>query len=120
MKVAAISEKTFQRQVIELAEALRWRVVHFRPGMNQRGAWSTAMSGTYAKGFPDLVLVRDRVVFAELKSAKGKQTEEQAVWGAAILIAGAEYYLWRPQDFERIRTILSKAPAKRRDAFSSF
>lgn len=57
-------------------------------------------------GFPDLVLVRgDRLIFAELKSAKGRLTPAQADWlkrlNAVAPSPGktVEVYLWRPVDW---------------------
>ena len=52
-KAPALTEAQLQRQVIEYAKMLRWRVYH--PFLSK---WSE-------KGFPDLTLVRgDRLVFA--------------------------------------------------------
>ena len=44
-----MSEAELLRNVIELAELFKWRVAHFRPGMNRRGHWSTAMSGSRSR-----------------------------------------------------------------------
>jgi hypothetical protein len=92
-----MTEAELLRNVIELAELLKWRVAHFRPGMNRRGHWSTAMSGSQAAGFPDLVLVRDRLVLAELKAHRGTMSEPQVGWHGALVGAGTEVYLWRPE-----------------------
>jgi VRR-NUC domain len=83
--------------VLELAELLKYRCAHFRPGMNRRGQWSTAMSGTV--GFPDLVLTRDRVIFAELKSSTGRVGVNQQDWLHALSHAGAECHVWYPRDW---------------------
>jgi hypothetical protein len=93
----AMAEQELQDNVIELAHLLGWRVAHFRPAMTKDG-WRTAVSAD-GKGFPDLVLVRDRVVFAELKSAKGVLTDEQADWVGALVGAKAECHLWKPVDW---------------------
>jgi hypothetical protein len=58
-----------QRQVTDLAAILGWTWVHFRPAMTGRG-WRTPVEGPLGKGWPDLVLVRERdrrLIFAELK-----------------------------------------------------
>jgi hypothetical protein len=94
-----VLEADFQSQVLQLAKLLRWRRAHFRPGLNRRGEWQTAVQGDGA-GFPDLLLVRgDRVLAAELKSELGKTTPEQDAWLAALGQAGVESCVWRPSDF---------------------
>lgn len=103
-----VSERAFQRAVIRLAEANGWRVAHFRPGMNSRGAWTTAMSGSRARGFPDLVLLRERIVFAELKGEKGRPTPDQTEWIRDLLRANVEAHLWRPSDWSSIEAILGR------------
>jgi VRR-NUC domain len=74
-----LTETEFQRQVTDLAEILGWQWVHFRPAQTSRG-WRTPVSGPLGKGWPDLVLVRERdrrLLFIELKAGKGKTTPEQ-------------------------------------------
>lgn len=97
-----MSEATLLSNVIELAERLGWRVAHFRPAMNRAGKWSTAMSGTWAKGFPDLVCVhpaRGRLLFCELKAHDGRLTPEQAAWQVWLENTRAEVVIWRPSDW---------------------
>lgn len=96
---AAMSEAELLRNVIDLAELLKWRCAHFRPGMNWRGVWSTAMSGSQAAGYPDLTLVRDRLVMVECKAEKGRMTPDQLDWAAALSNAGVEVYCWRPSQW---------------------
>ena len=94
-----VLEADFQSQVLQLAGILRWRRAHFRPGLNRRGEWQTAVQGDGA-GFPDLILVRGgRVVAVELKSELGRTTPEQEGWLAALAQAGIEACVWRPSDF---------------------
>ena len=85
--------------VLELAEVKGWLRAHFRPAKTEKG-WRTAVSGD-GKGFPDLVLVRERVVFIELK-VKGKMPSDyQWYWLTALHEAGAEVYLiWIDEDSE--------------------
>jgi len=82
-----------------LAPILGWRPELCYHTLRSKGSQS---------GFPDRVLVRDRIIFAELKRDKGKPTEAQKEWLDALAGAGAEVYLWRPQDLDEIATILGK------------
>ena len=103
-----VSEADFQGSVVNLAQALRWRVAHFRPAMTNHG-WRTPVAAD-GKGFPDLVLVRDRVVFAELKGTDGRLKPAQAAWRDALLAASVEWYLWSPDDWDAIRDVLTRRP----------
>ena len=90
----AMSEDELLSCVIDLARALGYRVAHFRPARTAKG-WRTAMQGD--PGWPDLVMAKDgRVIFAELKSQRGRMSHEQWVWFAAL---ASGCYLWRPSDW---------------------
>ena len=105
-----INERAFQRQVIALAKRHGWLVFH--PLTSQkRGAWSTFQLGH--KGFPDLVLAHPAsgVIFAELKSQKGKVSADQEHWRAVLEEAGAKYRLWRPRDWPTLKAELAHHPA---------
>ncbi len=101
-----LSERDFERQVLELARLTGWRTAHFRPTKTSKG-WRTPVSGD-GKGFPDLVLVRPpEIVFAELKAASGRVSSEQEAWLEALSrCEGIETRLWRPSDFEEIQAML--------------
>lgn len=95
------TERSFQKQVVKLAELLGWRWYH------------THRSDRSPAGFPDLVLVRPagrgrsgRVIFAELKGQRTPVTLDQRTWLTTLVEAGAEVYLWRPADFSTIETTL--------------
>lgn len=90
------TEKQFQADVIREARRAGWRVYH---------AFNSNRS---TPGFPDLVLVRDRVIFAELKTATGKLTSEQDDWIQALRGAGITAVVWRPVDWPAIMDTLSK------------
>lgn len=90
-----ISEKDFQATVIALAQAFKWKSYHTHDSRR-----STA-------GFPDLVLARDRLIVAELKTQKGKVTSEQEGWLAAFRrLPFVEVYVWRPSDRDLIEEVL--------------
>lgn len=99
-----MTEDQFQKQIIDLAHLYSWKIAHFRPALTEKG-WRTPVSADGA-GFVDLVLVRDRVIFAEIKSKSGRLTDQQRDWGVALLAADAEYYTWRPSDWDSVMEIL--------------
>ncbi len=102
-----ITEAEFQGQLIDLAHIYGWKVAHFRTARTLKG-WVTPVSAD-GKGFPDLVMVRgNRLIAAELKSERGKTTEEQRDWMRSLSDAGAEIYLWRPSDWTQIIRALEK------------
>lgn len=99
-------ERALQDMVIEMAILQGWRAVHFRPARTLTG-WRTPGQGNVI-GFPDLVAIRrDRLVVAELKSDRGKTTQDQTDWLAAWSRIGAETYVWRPGDVDVITAVLS-------------
>src|SRR5436309_1092831 len=95
LSLAEILEKEWQAQVVDLARTFGWREYH------------TYNSRRSAMGFPDLVLLRDRSVFLELKREKGRLTEDQQGWFRALLVAGCEAYVARPRDLDALALILA-------------
>ena len=63
------TEDGFLGWIIDQAQWSGWTVAHFPPARTEQG-WRTAVAADGA-GFPDLTLVRDRIIFAEVKSAAG-------------------------------------------------
>lgn len=96
-----MTERELQRAVLGLAATHHWRAVHFLPARSMRDgrAFLTAQQGD--KGFPDLVLLRPpRLIFAELKSDRGRVDFDQATWLNSLgTVAGVEDYVWRPRDW---------------------
>ncbi len=78
------------------------------PMLGWRLCYHTLRSKGSQSGFPDRVLVRERVIFAELKREKGIVSANQTEWLNGLALAGAEVYLWRPSDLDEIAQILSK------------
>ena len=105
MTLPPLTEAHFMDQVTDLAALFGWDWAHFRPAQTLRG-WRTPVSGPLGKGFPDLVLVRgSRLLFAELKRDGAKLTFDQARIHA-LLLPAADCYVWRPQDWDFIETVL--------------
>lgn len=89
-----------QAAIIDLARLLGWKVAHTPPVETARG-WRTPVAAD-GKGFPDLLLLRERVVVMEVKGDHGQRgkdtlTVEQAAWLQAFRDAGAEAYEVTPQ-----------------------
>ena len=92
MQVPPMTEKEFLQQVRDLAKLCGWLVYH------------TYDSRRSPEGFPDLVLVRgNQIIFAELKSERGKARPEQRMWLDALeKVCNVEVHLWRPGDWNEI------------------
>lgn len=100
MTLDDLTEKQWQKQVVDLAVQLGFK-----------RAYHTFDSRRSHPGFPDLVLVRDRIIFAELKReprVSSPVSDAQKEWLDALAAAGGECYLWRPSDLDEIAGILSK------------
>ena len=83
---AAMSEASLQDAVMGLADVLGLRAFH-----------STDSRRDTAAGFPDLVLVGNRVLFVELKRQDGRLRPEQRAWLEALTAAeGVTAIVWRP------------------------
>ena len=105
LKLMVSTESEFQREVIRRAQSLGWYVYHALPGQG-RNRHLTLFIGK--RGFPDLVLCRPpRLIFAELKSERGKPSDDQLEWLDALRQCGVEVYLWRPSDLETISYVLA-------------
>ena len=85
-----MTEKQFQSHVVQFAKVMHWQVYH------------TYDSRRSEPGFPDLLLVRERVLFRELKSEKGRISLAQKQWGDKLIRAGADFKIWRPSMLDKI------------------
>ena len=122
-----LTEKQFLSQIVDLLKLFHWKFEHtFEQGVYARRT---------SKGFPDIVAVRPpRLLFIELKSEKGKLTEDQEAWIDALegcqkvittepldvsgkvaylrmvnpvpILTIPEVYVFRPSQFEEITEIL--------------
>lgn len=97
----AESEADWTTWVIGTARWHGWLAAHFRPARTTRG-WRTPVQGD--AGFPDVVLAKDGVVvFAELKTQRGRVAPEQRAWLAAL---GARAVVWRPADRDAVLALM--------------
>ena len=107
-----MTEAELQAAVIEMAQLFGWKVAHFRPARTEKG-WVTPVAAD-GKGFPDLCMVHpDKgILFAELKSEKGRVTREQGDWLIAIQHASGNAFLWCPSDWRDglIQEVLEEGP----------
>lgn len=88
------SEAEWDAWVVRQAKAAGWWSYH------------THDSRRCEAGFPDRVFVRDRVVFAELKTRRGVVSPAQTDVLDRLRAAGAEVHLWRPADWNKVLEVL--------------
>ncbi len=113
-----LTEDAWQRQLVDLAALLGYHWLHVRPGLTQSHGWRVPVQGTLGKGWPDLVLVRERdrrVLFVELKRPGGRLEPDQERVLGILRAAGAEVYVWWPHQLEEAYAVLdgrlSEVPA---------
>jgi len=89
------NEAEFTKWLTEQAHKEEWMVARFHrlPTPGPGGQWRTPV-GADGKGWPDLILVRERVIAAELKIAPNKPDVNQLRWIEALREAGLETYVW--------------------------
>ena len=101
-----ITEDEWRDQVIDVAHTFGWSVAYFRPARTERG-WRTPV-GADGKGWLDLTLVRERVIFAGLKRETGELEPEQEEWKLRLEGACQEVYVWRPSDVDEVIATLRR------------
>lgn len=93
-----VTEAQWQRSVVDLARYHGWWVLHHPDSRRATEA-----------GMPDLTLVRPpRLLFAELKTARGQVRPDQAKVFAMLADCGAETVVWRPGDMDIVREVLAR------------
>jgi VRR-NUC domain-containing protein len=101
------SEAQFQAAVQELATLQGWEWMHIGGRQMVSGFYRTPVSGSLGPGWPDLVLVRgEQMLFAELKSEKGRLSFPQKMVLNALVRTGHRVYLWKPSDWDQIVKVL--------------
>jgi hypothetical protein len=107
-----MSESDLQRAVIDAARLGGWLVHHCRPSLTASGRWATAIQGH--KGFPDLVIAgKGRVLFLELKSARGRVSVDQAEWLRVLKASGVDARIVRPDDLDDLIAELLARPRRK-------
>jgi hypothetical protein len=90
-----MTEKEFGRQIEELARLSGWTYYH---------TWNSQHSQA---GWPDYVLMKPpRIIYAELKTEKGKLTRAQENMLLMLNQCKQTAYLWRPSDWNDIEEVL--------------
>lgn len=90
-----ISERDWQQTVCDFAQLTRWAV------------WHDHDSRRNAPGWPDLTLLRPpRIVFAELKTERGRLRPAQQTMIDLLRACGQEVYVWRPADWPQVMETL--------------
>lgn len=79
-----ISEKQFESHVIEYARNMGWKV------------YCSYNNSRSEPGFPGLVLVRDVILFRQLKSENGRISKTQNEWAEALIHTGSDFKIWKP------------------------
>ena len=97
---AEYDEKELQSQLfgtkVGIAKMMGWACYH------------TLKSKGSAPGFPDWTIARDRVIFVELKTEKGRLSDAQVQWIHVLDKAGAEVYVVRPHHLDAMAWVLRK------------
>lgn len=81
-----------------------------KPGPVRMFAWfpyHTLRSKGSQPGYPDWTLIRERVIWLELKREKTHCTDAQVEWLARLVAAGAEVYVPRPRNFDALGQVLA-------------
>lgn len=77
-----------------IARATGWRCYHVLRSKGSEAGW------------PDWVCVRERVLYMEMKTARGVVSPAQKEWLRALLAANAEAYIIRPRHIDQIAVVL--------------
>ena len=107
MKATPVSERIFMDQVRTIALMNGWLIDHTPTMQYSPGKYATGG----LKGKADLLLIHPQgrgIIWAELKTERGKMTPEQMAFAQAVHNNGGEFHLWRPSQIELIAVRLGK------------
>lgn len=91
-----MTEREWQSQVVQAARLMGWTAYHTHDSRRSEPGW------------PDLALVRDRLVMAELKTDTGRLSAAQERWLSLLTAAGVEAHVWRPRDIDQVLDVLKR------------
>lgn len=92
-----MSGALLQKSIVDEGHRFGWYAVRIPKGQVRAGVFVTNTSGSDNKGFPDLVLYRERIIHVEVKGDGDSLTPDQEEWAMRILEADGEHYVWRPR-----------------------
>ena len=96
-----ITERELQATIIEIFEAVGRQVFHVGDSRKEvrNGDTYTLVGDAQTAGYPDLTIAGGgEVIWAELKSSRGKLEPEQVEWLDALPPHRA--YIWQPRDLD--------------------
>ncbi len=95
---ARTKEKEWQKRVEGVLRQYGWLVFH------------TLHSKGSTPGYPDICAVKgERLLYAELKTEKGRLSEAQNEWMDALArVPCAEVYIWRPSQFDEVLEVAGR------------
>lgn len=100
------TERLWQEKVVQIASTCQWDAHHVRAGK-----YGSIYKTDGLAGMPDLILIGRKgqgIIFAELKTAKGKLMPIQEARIAQLMANGCEVHLWRPADEDKVVKRLSR------------
>lgn len=92
-----LSEAAWQSRVVDYARMCGWWVLHHPDSRRATAA-----------GWPDLTLIRDRLLLAELKTARGRLSPAQQHVHGMLRDVGIEIHVWRPTDWPDVMELLAR------------
>jgi hypothetical protein len=104
------TERAWMGQVLAYARLMGWRAHHDNATNAPRrcsACGSLRRLPRNAPGMLDLILIRrPRIVWVELKSQRGRLSDDQRCWLDDLRACGQEVYIWRPSDWPAVERIL--------------
>lgn len=96
MKREILRGKPLQKAIVAEARRQGWLVAHFYAVETTNRGWVTPVAAD-GKGFPDLLLVRDRVIAIEVKGDGDRMSPDQVKWQQAFSMAqGTQFVVATP------------------------
>ncbi len=96
-----LTEAQWQSEVMAIAKLGGWWCYHTHDSRRSQSGW------------PDLAMLRERLITAELKRVGGRLSTAQVEVAARLERAGVEHYLWDPGDRDEVERVLLRQPNMR-------